>query len=528
MFACLQPMLNRINMKENEKNLFSTMLNIVRKGTVVTLCLILVSWATSLSAQITRGKAEVFDYYPIITPDKVWNIEYGMACIEGLEIGCFCYSGLKTIRTGNTRTFNETEYYELLNQQNKVITYVREEEGKVFFYAEICDKEYLLYDFNLQVGDEVFLVNPYHPTSFYNEDNPCELTERDMEQYKCIVTEVDTIENRKRLTLDVCNSYGSDFWVEGIGCMKGITYQATSSMVGAVHQLKDCFESDELIFVNENPEYCWVSTIVNPNTWATLSYGLGAGDIPCNVKTEYVYFDGDSIIGDYSYKKVFMCDDKLHENIKYQGIMRDQNEKTYFIPANFETEYLLYDFSLEEGMSFEYFDFRAQESEIFHVKTVDFVEINGFLKKRIQLTYHDWVIDTWIEKIGSLTGILYPCFRYFITGGVRELLCYFRNDELFYKNPEYFECYYEGNDLAVPLVENNSFSVFPNPANDKFIISASDQTISNIEIFDILGKKIYSQPHGNTIDVSSFSKGLYLLKVYDTNGQVSSFKIIKK
>jgi hypothetical protein len=40
--------------------------------------------------------------------------------------------------------------------------------------------------------------------------------------------------------------------------MRGIIYQIGSQMAGAVHQLKDCYESEELIFVNENPDYCWV------------------------------------------------------------------------------------------------------------------------------------------------------------------------------------------------------------------------------------------------------------------------------
>ena len=99
------------------------------------------------------------------------------------------------------------------------------------------------------------------------------------------------------------------------------------------------------------------NTIVNANSsWAILSYGLGSWNVPCNVTTQYVYFGSDSIINEYTYKKLFSCNDKLHENIKYEGLIREQNKKTYFIPANFETEYLLYDFSLEKGMTFEYID----------------------------------------------------------------------------------------------------------------------------------------------------------------------------
>ena len=194
------------------------------------------------------------------------------------------------------------------------------------------------------------------------------------------------------------------------------------------------------------------NTIVNDNSsWATLVYGLGAWDIPCCVETQYTYFDGDSIFNGKTYKKVFSCNDQLHENIKYEGLIREQNKKTYFIPNNSETEYLLYDFSLEEGMSFEYkyWDFGGTESEIFYVSSVDFVEVNGSTKKRIQIkvvSHAEWILDTWIEEIGSLSGILYPCHRRFMSGGVKWLLCYYQNDELIYKNPIYSECYYDNSD----------------------------------------------------------------------------------
>ena len=46
----------------------------------------------------------------------------------------------------------------------------------------------------------------------------------------------------------------------------------------------------------ENPQFN--NTIVNDNSsWATLTYGLGSWGIPCYISTQYVYFNGDSIIG---------------------------------------------------------------------------------------------------------------------------------------------------------------------------------------------------------------------------------------
>jgi len=212
--------------------------------------------------------AYLSNYPVIIIQGKIWHIESGYACPAGDSIGCFCYSGLQTIKVGNVKTFNGKEYYELLsnisNQQWNVVTYIREEGKKVFFYTERCDKEYLMYDFNLNVGDEVVLVDPRYPFSLFNYGD-CELTEDDLNEYKFKVTDIDSVEynqvKRKRLKLNYRYPYPYlyDFWVEGIGCMRGITYHRAQQISGA-RQLKDCYESDELIFVNENPEFCWVSS----------------------------------------------------------------------------------------------------------------------------------------------------------------------------------------------------------------------------------------------------------------------------
>jgi hypothetical protein len=53
------------------------------------------------------------------------------------------------------------------------------------------------------------------------------------------------------------DAYGNDIWIEGVGSLRGITYHSTQQISG-VHQLKDCYESDELIFTNENPFFCFI------------------------------------------------------------------------------------------------------------------------------------------------------------------------------------------------------------------------------------------------------------------------------
>jgi hypothetical protein len=246
--------------------------------------------------------------------------------------------------------------------------------------------------------------------------------------------------------------------------------------------------------------------------------------MPRYIFTDYFYFDGDSAVAEHVYKKVFSHDAKLRESIKHEGLMREQEQKTYFIPASRERELLLYDFSLYDGMNFAY-----QHWNLYC--NVDSIDINCSMKKRIQIKQHPnsyWIVDTWIEGMGSLQGIL--CTGLSASGGYSKLLCYFQNNELIYKNPDYSECYYdlENPPVSIKTIDTNDYFVYPNPVDDILTVSFLNNEISQIEIFNIDGKKIYNQMHGNNIDVSSFIKGIYILNLHNRKGEKSVIKFIKK
>jgi hypothetical protein len=71
-------------------------------------------------------------------------------------------------------------------------------------------------------------------------------------------------------------------------------------------------------------------------------------------------------------------------------------------------------------------------------------------------------------------------------------------------------------------------TIYPNPSTRIFNI-VSQQNIS-VEIYDLLGKLVYNQSLANgtnSIDISNFNTGVYLLKVTDDNGKSESHKLIK-
>jgi hypothetical protein len=69
-------------------------------------------------------------------------------------------------------------------------------------------------------------------------------------------------------------------------------------------------------------------------------------------------------------------------------------------------------------------------------------------------------------------------------------------------------------------VENNIFSVYPNPTNDLVNIDLnSNETTSSIEICNLQGQKVYSANEvigSIKIDFSDYKRGVYFIRV--TNG----------
>ncbi len=91
--------------------------------------------------------------------------------------------------------------------------------------------------------------------------------------------------------------------------------------------------------------------------------------------------------------------------------------------------------------------------------------------------------------------------------------------------------------IAIPdtlsLVEeiniDNTFSVFPNPADNTINVSSQNK-INKIEIYNILGVKLSSETINNTkatLDVSNLKSGNYILKLHTVKGIASKKFVIK-
>lgn len=71
-------------------------------------------------------------------------------------------------------------------------------------------------------------------------------------------------------------------------------------------------------------------------------------------------------------------------------------------------------------------------------------------------------------------------------------------------------------------------TIYPNPSTGIFNIVS--QQNASVEIYDLLGKLVYNQSLANgtnSIDISNFNSGVYLLKATDANGNSETHKLIK-
>jgi hypothetical protein len=80
------------------------------------------------------------------------------------------------------------------------------------------------------------------------------------------------------------------------------------------------------------------------------------------------------------------------------------------------------------------------------------------------------------------------------------------------------------NDSNTKLAEvsEKEINIYPNPATDKIYISGE---VSRLEFFTLQGQLNHISYNTNTVDVSTFSKGLYIVKITDKKGNKISTKL---
>ncbi len=78
-------------------------------------------------------------------------------------------------------------------------------------------------------------------------------------------------------------------------------------------------------------------------------------------------------------------------------------------------------------------------------------------------------------------------------------------------------------------VEDNDISIYPNPTNEKLVLSANSsfKTITITSIDGKIVREILGSHNSLTLDISELSAGIYFAKITLSNGKISTKKIVK-
>lgn len=69
---------------------------------------------------------------------------------------------------------------------------------------------------------------------------------------------------------------------------------------------------------------------------------------------------------------------------------------------------------------------------------------------------------------------------------------------------------------------SNSISVYPNPATDRISVSSE---VAELALYSLQGQLVHAAQNTNTLDVSTFTKGLYIVRLTDKVGNKQSTKL---
>ncbi len=408
------------------------------------------------------------------------------------------------------------------------VGFIRTDAKKVFFKKSAEGKEYLLYNFGLNVGDTVY----------------CPFLESDSAKYTVLNVDSVNVNGIRRLRLKVLpeyypEEYMSMYWIEGIGSLWNPFYHDTFGEGGASDVVR-CVSTDKGQLY-KNPNYDDCTTVLKKTdfivkegvVWSGMNIfkDLSGKD---SVASYYIKFQGDTILNDRTYSKIWQSNDSLGVNWNMTGLIREADKRVYYHELGYDGlgDLLLYDFSVHIGSTL-YLASIDNESffENMKITNIDTALVDGVKRLRIQIKNSSYT-DYWIEKIGSLQGILDRSYK---RNEIKKLLlCVQQNGNTIYSNEDYTDCFYTQNNFTgntqFPL--HDKILIYPNPVRDHlFIVNKNGKQLKlNIRLLDINGHIVYNEVafgFHNKIDVSTIPSGLYFIQII-TDGSILNKKIIRQ
>jgi hypothetical protein len=254
--------------------------------------------------------------------------------------------------------------------------------------------------------------------------------------------------------------------------------------------------------------------------------------------SEIMKADSDTLVDGRICKKVVSTRDTSTSAVfeKRCLLFEDTVSRKIFTLDDQNNIRLYFDFGVQLGDSMALYSPLYNSTDTFIVSQASYVNINNSTRIMITLDYYSsnfymQNVDSWIEGIGSLKGLIYGNISPEIMGSQYSLLCMSNSSQTLYQNTNFTQCYYTN--VKIEEFERNSISIFPNPVinNEFWIKSNSGANTSNVEVelFDIYGKLVLKTSvdiNQNPISTANLPKGIYLYKIANGLKQMGFGKII--
>lgn len=244
--------------------------------------------------------------------------------------------------------------------------------------------------------------------------------------------------------------------------------------------------------------------------------------VTCTCSKFQYTLQGDTTVGSYTYKKIHREWQDIDEfevtDSGYVGALRQEinNKRAYYLIPNTTIDTLLYDFNLSIGDT-------LPPSYIHEASNSIIVEIDSIL---LGYNYHKTyrignISHTLIEGIGSTAGLL-ESLQFFEVS--YHLKC-------FSLSSGYHHVFDGSNDCDIitniPQTEKINIQISPNPATETLIIKGD--TPARITLCNTIGQTVAEFVNTNQINVGALANGIYVLQLYDINGELlKSEKVVKE
>lgn len=250
--------------------------------------------------------------------------------------------------------------------------------------------------------------------------------------------------------------------------------------------------------------------------------------------TDVYYTDGDTLVNGISYKIL----DGFHYISRTFLLKEDVSTKKVYlskINTNSISEYLLYDFSLNEGDIFNMVNPISPFPQNGGPFVLDSIRMKPLLNNvNYKHFYFSPTINNtnstanviWVEGMGSKSLINAPAGEVNINAA-GQLSCFFKNSNLVYSQLDSISsCNF--------VLKNKSFDyaltkLCKTDVKNQFIIS-NTSNLSKMEFYSLNGNRLYVKTEKNynsiRFSLENYPKGLYFIMAFDDLNRRKTFKVM--